>query len=309
MYSKELNAFIAVYETCSISKAAEKLYITQPALTRTIQNLEEQIGSELFLRTREGLVPTIVGELYMESAEKILKVYKEFDFSLAYINKENRGRLTIGTKMFFSSSVLPKVICAFEKQYPNVELTIYEGLGVDVEKKLLKNNVDVAIIHLPVISEQLIPVPIGRERFMLAVDANNKLNDTVYYKEGETTPYMDLSLCKNENFLLTQPNQKIRQDTDRILCNAGVKPHVKLQSSNLQTIAKLVSEGVGISLIPSSYINSFHEIENPKYYNIESSLDPFCEVGIIYHKDMKDNLFIKEFIEIAKKSLKEVFCF
>ncbi len=305
MYFKEINAFIAVYEAKSISKAAQKLYMTQPSLTRLIQGIEEQVGTNLFTRTRDGLIPTLTGELYMDKANQILKIQKDFELSLAFVTSENRGRLTIGTKSFLSSSVLPKVISNFEKKYQNVEITIFEGIGTDVEKEILKNSVDVAIIHLPTISEQLVCMPIGKEKFYIAVNKNDELNN-LSYRKNDGLLYLDLKELKNKDFLLMQPNQKIRQETDRLLSLANITPNIKLQSTNIFTIINLVREGVGISIIPSSYID-FNDINSPNYYNIEQNFNPFCDIGVIYHKDMQGNPFIKEFVNIAKEVLSEMF--
>ncbi len=305
MYFKEITAFITVYETKSISKAAQKLYMTQPSLTRLIQGIEEQVGTSLFIRTRDGLVPTLTGELYMDKANQILKIQKDFELSLAFINSENRGRLTVGTKSFFSSSVLPKVIASFEKKYQNVEITIFEGLGTDVEKEIIKNSVDVAIIHLTATSDNLVCVPVGKEKFYIAVNKDDEVNNLSFLK-SDGLSYLNLKDLENKDFLLMQPNQKIRQETDRILSLANIIPNIKLQSTNLHTIKNLVSEGVGVSIIPSSYID-FTDTSSINYYNIDPGLNPFCEVGIVYNKEMQNNPFIKEFVSLAKDVLSNMF--
>ncbi len=307
MYFKELTAFIAVYEAKSISKAAQKLYMTQPSLTRLIQGIEEQVGSSLFTRTREGLIPTLTGELYMDKANQILKIQKDFELSLAFVNDSNRGRLTIGTKSFFSSSVLPKVISSFQKKFQNVEITIFESLGNDVEKEITKNSVDVAIVHLPTSSDQLVCLPVGKEKFYIAISKDDEINNLAF-KKSDGLLYFNLSDLKDKDFLFAQPNQKIRQETDRIISLAKISPNIKLQCTNIHTINNLVSEGVGVSIIPSSYIN-FNDSNNPNYYNIDSSFNPYCEVGVIYNKDMHGNPFIKEFTNIAKEVLSSIFSF
>ena len=105
MTLRELKVFVSVYENQSISKAAERLYMTQPTLTRVIQNIESEVGSQLFKRTRNGIVPTVAGEIYMENAKKMIDMYRHLEISLATVNTENRGKLIIGSNFFLHISV------------------------------------------------------------------------------------------------------------------------------------------------------------------------------------------------------------
>lgn len=307
MTLKELQIFISVYENHSISKASERLYITQPSITRAIQKIENEVGSELFKRTRDGLKPTLAGDIYMKSAQKMISLYRQLQISLEDISKENKGRLTIGTNFFLGSFVLPIVISAFEKSYKNIEITIIEGTSTEIENEISKGIVDIGIIHLPVQSSSINYRVVGQEKFYLAVPPQDALNDMAYLKPSSNIPFIDLTLVQNRQFILNHPNQRARQETERIFKNAGINPNKKLAIRNIQTVAKLVGRGVGLSLIPSCYIKLFSDTDAPNYYNIEDNLHPEWNVGVIWAKNLPMTNSIKEFINICTEILPEIY--
>lgn len=309
MTLKELQIFSSVYENQSISKAAERLYIAQPSLTRIIQTIESEAGAQLFKRTRDGLKPTVAGEIYMESAKKMIEMYRQLEISLAAVSSENKGKLTIGSNFFLGACVLPIVVSEFEKRFKNIELTIVEGNSTEIESEISKGIVDIGIIHMPVQSPAVKSFVVGQERFFIALPPDDALTAMAYSKDGFTLPYIDLKLAAKRNFILNHPNQRARQESERIFANAGFKPNIKFQTKNIQTISKLVGRGVGISLVPSSYITLFSNVDNPSYYNIEEDLNPYWPVAVIIAKNLPMTNSIKEFITICQEVLPTIYNF
>ncbi|WP_409966976.1 LysR family transcriptional regulator [Bengtsoniella intestinalis] len=307
MTRKELQGFMAVYEYGSISKAAERLYMAQPSLTRIIKKIEQDTGNELFKRTNDGLKPTAAGELYRHSAQQMMDIYHQMDQAMSSINAENRGKLTVGTTFFLGSIVLPVILHEFKRTYPNIAITIIEGTSWEIKSEIAKGAVDVGIIHLPVEDKNIETIVLGQERFYLAVPPEDAINLTAYQKEDNRLPYIDLSLVKNRPFILTHPGQRAREEAMRICQEAGFEPSVQYTTKNLQTAANLVSIGIGFSIIPSSYLLTFNNHSLPNYYNIEEAYHPEWPLAVIYAKTIRPTKSFDAFVSLCKEVLPPIY--
>ncbi len=306
MNIKEIHAFISVYDNRSITKAAERLYMSQPTLTRIIKKIEEDTGTELFKRTTEGIIPTIAGDIYNEHARKMIELYRNLEHSISLVEKENNGKLTIGTTFFLGAIALPAVLSEFSIKYPNIKFEIIEGNSFEIEAEIVKGIVDVGIIHLPVSNPNLEIIDIGKEKLLIALSKDNPLNNFSYVKEDGLS-YFDINLLKDQPFILNAPSQRAQQEVVRVCKNAGFTPLVQYQTRNLQTIINLVSKGLGVSIIPSSYLNIFDKRSPPNYYHIENNFNPDWHLAVIYAKNLALPKGFHEFLEICKSTLPPLF--
>lgn len=307
MTRKELHCFMAVYTHGSISKAAERLYMAQPSLTRIIKKIEQEADAMLFKRTSDGLTPTAAGEIYHHNAQQMLDIYRQLEQSMSSISQENRGKLTVGTTFFLGSIVLPVIIREFTRTYPNIEITIIEGTSWEIKAEIAKGAVDVGIIHLPVEDKNIQTLVMGQERFYLAVPPEDAINLMAYQKEDDKLPYIDLNLVKHRPFILTHPGQRAREEAMRICAEAGFEPNVQYVTKNLQTAANLVSMGIGFSIIPSSYLLSFNGHTIPNYYNIEETYHPEWPLAVIYSKTLHPTKSFDAFVALCKEVLPPIY--
>ncbi len=124
MTSQQLEYIIALADEKSFSKASHKLYISQPALSQFVKNLESELNVQLFDRSTTPIKLTYAGELYVKSARKIQSIMTELNNELADLTILNIGELSIGTIPFRAASMLPKSIVAFRKKYPGITLIL-----------------------------------------------------------------------------------------------------------------------------------------------------------------------------------------
>lgn len=141
------KVFLAVAENLSFSKAAEELFISQPAVTKHIKELESKLNSTLFERKGNRIYLTKAGKVNYEFLKKIKQQYEELEFELGRLNNTFKGTLHIGASSTISQYVIPEVIAAFYKRYPNIDLHLYSGNSVDMQKKLLADEVDIALVE------------------------------------------------------------------------------------------------------------------------------------------------------------------
>lgn len=141
------SVFLKVAENLSFSKASKELFISQPAVTKHIKQLEENLKTALFYRRGNKIQLTKSGELTYKILKKVEGIYEELSFEIGLLNNSFKGTLKIGASSTISQYLIPKVIAAFHKRYPKIELFIYNGNSFEMEEKLLNNEIDIALVE------------------------------------------------------------------------------------------------------------------------------------------------------------------
>ncbi len=141
------TVFIAVAEKLSISKAANELNISQPAVTRHIKELEDRYKTNLLERKGNKIYLTKAGEKVYNAFKAIAQQYRELDFEIGQLQDSISGEFKIGASSTISQYVIPKVIASFHKRYPKIQIFLMNGNSFEVEKLLLDNQVDVAMVE------------------------------------------------------------------------------------------------------------------------------------------------------------------
>jgi DNA-binding transcriptional LysR family regulator len=141
------NVFLTVAENLSFTSAAEELFISQPAVTKHIKELENKLKIQLFIRKGNKIYLTKAGKLTYHYLKEIKQQYNELNFKLARINDTYKGILKIGASSTISQYIIPKVIVAFHKHYPKIELYLFNGNSLEIEQKLLENEIDFALVE------------------------------------------------------------------------------------------------------------------------------------------------------------------
>ena len=141
------NVFLSVAENLSFSKASEDLFISQPAVTKHIKELENKLNIALFERKGNKVYLTKAGKLTYNYLKKIKQQYSELEFELGRLNDTFKGTLRIGASSTISQYLIPSVIAAFHKRYPEIKFYLYNGNSLEMEQKLLNNEIDLALVE------------------------------------------------------------------------------------------------------------------------------------------------------------------
>ena len=141
------KVFVAVAENLSFSKAANELFISQPAVTKHIKELERQLGIALFHRKGNRIYLTRAGEITYKFDKQALQLYNELDFALGALKDEHKGTLRIGASSTIAQYVIPKVLAQYHKRYPKIDLSLFNGNSFEIEQKLIDNKIDIALVE------------------------------------------------------------------------------------------------------------------------------------------------------------------
>jgi DNA-binding transcriptional LysR family regulator len=257
----ELRRFLVLAEELHFRKAAERLFVSQPALSKQIQRLEEKIGGPLFARTRRKVALTEAGRVLIPLAEK-LATESRVTFDSARAAVEGRaGTLRIGFGIASVSAVLPRTILRFRRDNPLVELQMRDMSTPSQISALLDAKIDIGIVRLPVAHTELDTRPLFCDRLVAATPRS------VSYKSREGLA------CLRDRPFICLPRSVSETFHDHVLglCRrAGFTPRVVQEASELFTILNLIRAGLGVSLVPSSALRMhvpgvrFHALHMPE---------------------------------------------
>ena len=305
MTDKELLYIRAVAEERSISKAAQKLFITQPSLSQCIQRIENTLGTRLFTRTSSGLTLTYAGERYCQIAGQILRIYNDFELEVSDINNLKKGRVTIGITTYMSTYFLPSILPAFHRLYPNIEVYVLEETSTQLERDLGSGRLDFALSHLSPPPEN-VPAdnvefrPLHQDPFVLTVPPGHPLcRDAVQYP-GEEFPRIDLLRFAQEPFVMVTRGQRIRKISDMILGRAQINPPIVLSTKSFETARRLAAQGMGVTFTPRQYLDIFPGHYPGEYYCIDPLYHPYWTLGI--------GVLKSGYLSRAAQSLIEMIC-
>ncbi|MEN6412318.1 MAG: LysR family transcriptional regulator [Veillonellales bacterium] len=289
MTERELLYVKTVADEKSISKAAHKLFLTQPSLSICIQKIEANLGIKLFKRTNNGLLPTFAGERYYQIAKEILKIYNDFEIEISDINNLKKGKITIGITVYLATYVLPLVLPAFKRKCPNIDVFITEKNSTELDRALHSGEIDFAIMHTFPFNEQVsnpntVIYPLFKDPLMLVTKKNHPLRQHAVPVNGLEYFSIDLTLFKREPFVMITREQKIGQVAHMILQKAGIDPIIALTTKSYETARRLACEDIGVTFIPRQYLQISSSDYYPDYYYIDEKYTPYWTLCVSVQK-------------------------
>jgi DNA-binding transcriptional LysR family regulator len=186
IFDFRLKVFYTVAQRLSFTKAAVELYITQPAITKHIKGLEQQLDVQLFRRNGNSIQLTTAGKILVQYAEKIFQTYTELETELAHFEA---GTVHIGASTTVAQTILPKLLAMFKKTYPAVTFTFTQGNTDLITQLVLAEKIDIAIVEGGTHYPQIAYAPFAKDEIVLVTRANNQLS-----KKAEITPKQLLNI-------------------------------------------------------------------------------------------------------------------
>jgi DNA-binding transcriptional LysR family regulator len=214
---RTLHYIITVAEEGNISKAAQKLHLSQPSLSHCILKQERELGVVFFDRTRQPLQLTYAGERYIAAAQNILNVKERLEKEMEDIANAAKGRLAVGLTKAHSAYLLPRVIPRFRTFYPGFEIVLTEGAVSSLEADLVADRAEIALLVMPVQSEYLRYECLYDEKSLLCLPEGHPLVDR--YEKSSA----DIALLKDEPLILYKKGMKIRKMSGALFAEAGIR--------------------------------------------------------------------------------------
>lgn len=250
MNSKQLQYAVELSSILNVSQTAEKLNITQPALSKQILLLEKELGVTLFDRSTTPLKITRAGECFINEAREILFKEERLKHLMEDFKNDDKGRLTIGISPFRASYFISDVIKKLQQEYKGLQVVLKEEKSSELQKQAIEGLVDFAIINLPVDEALLDVIELEPEPIVLATNKN-----LLRFIEGdENQKEIDLSDCKNMPFIALSKNQELRKLFDKLCLTCNFSPEIKAEVVGITTAWNLAKEGVGAAVLPLRFL-------------------------------------------------------
>jgi len=301
----------AVYKERSFSRAAESLYISQPALSAMVKKVEAKVGMELFDRTTNPIRLTECGKRYIETAESIMDLEDEFSRYVGNLSELRAGEVSVGGTYLFSAFVLPPIIREFSEKYPNINVNLFEGHTSMLEEKLFQGELDLIIDNYVLEESVYQRYVFMEEHLILAVPKSYPENEQVkecqlsaedirqnrhYLKE---CPSVSLKVFEKEPFVLLRLHNDTRKRVEAICARAGVKLNVTMMLNQLLTTYHFTGFGMGASVVSDTVIKSQPTDDGIVYYKID---DPDAVRQVyLYHR--KTKYLTRSMVEFMKTAI------
>lgn len=244
---KKYEAFEKIVDLGSLSKAAEEMGLTQPGVSHMLSGLEEELGVPLLRRSRVGVKLTPEGERLMPLIREILRTQERLDQEASELRGVSGGTVRIGTFTSVAVHWLPAIMQAFGVQYPKVEFKLFNGDYHDVDRWLIEGSVDVGFVALP--SELKCEcIPLKEDRLLAILPKNHPLakKEVCPVKEVAALPFISLLETSDD-------------DARRALEAAGAKPNVRFTTKDDYAVIAMVSQGLGVSIVPELLLKGREE--------------------------------------------------
>lgn len=234
-----LEQFVCVARTKNFTRAATELHLSQSALSRAIQKLEEQLGQPLFERKPREIVLTDLGELLLERAKVILKLVEDTFAELSEAGR--RGRIRLGTIPTIAPYYLPVLLGSFAEMNPDISVIVQEDTTENLIKRCSHGEIDIAILALPVIAKYLEVEPLFDEELLLVVPTGHPL---------ATAKSVAIASVESYPFIMLNEAHCLSDNISTFCRNQSVQPVTVERTNQLATIQELVALDHGVSIVP-----------------------------------------------------------
>lgn len=255
MNSRQLQYAIALSQTLNFSQVAEKLNISQPALSKQILGLEKELGVKLFDRSTIPLTLTPAGKHFIQGAQDL--IYREAQLlrSIEQFKSGEAGQLIIGVTPFRSSYLIPEIVSKFREVYPNIQVTLQEAGSDLLRKEAAEGKYDFAVVNLPVDESTLDVLPLESDRLALVIPPN-----LMHLLPGcPNLQEVDFVECMNLPFVVVHKSQEMRRLFDSLCASHGFQPIIAAEVVSLTTAWAMACAGVAATILPLQFINQRYQ--------------------------------------------------
>lgn len=281
MELRQLKYFVAVAEELNFRRAAEKLYIQQPPLSRQIQHLERELGVKLFHRTKKSVSLTEAGKAFLDEAKLTLAQAQR---AISVVKTKSTSTLTIGFSICAFDRIIPDLIHQFRQEYPETDINLTEMSKEKQIAALLNRQIDLGFCYAPITQPELESVTILSEPLAVVLPLDHPLAQQ---------EQIELRSLQNESFILCPQDIKpdVRQQIEQLCISAGFELKIAQEASPPEVQLRLVESGMGISLM-SSGSQTRHRAK--VVYRSIANFTPKLKIAAFWHRDLQsivlDNL-------------------
>ena len=292
-----LNSLLVFHEVAkhkSFSNAAEELFISQPAVTKHIKNLELKVGMGLIQRGKGKFALTETGKILFKYTHKISSHLMEIENVLGIFQKDHHGLLKIGTTESYSKCLMPKLLSGFQDAHPYFKIVLKVGNSEEIEKSLLDYENDLGLIAVAKASSKFELVPFLKEELVLIVPPSHPLSK----KKA-----VSLEMIEEFPFIIRAKGSMTRRILFHAFKKFDIHPSLLIEAGSSEFIKQWVSEGKGVSVVVKRLGEDDEERGMIKMIPLLEKL--YLEVAVLYLKEERVNPVIKAFVRYIENKRRD----
>ena len=289
----QLKYFQAVAKHQHLTKAAQEMNVSQPALSKMIAKLEQDLGYELFDRSGRQIRLNKLGAAYLIRVENIFMELKAGERELAFLSEQQKELISVAVTI---PLILPELLGGFLDTHSKARFRQYHASSERMKKQLETGEIDVGISTVPMSGEEIEWVPVLEEEILLSVPLTHPL--------AERTS-INLKEVQNDPFIVMSSGYGFRDMTEKFCAKAGFYPNYAFEGDETGVTYELVEKGLGVAFCPAIIRSSKATLLKIARLKIS---DPECKriVGLVWHKDRKHSVMVKEFISYTIDFLEQI---
>ncbi len=284
----QIETFLEVARLLNFSRAAEKRFRTQPAISAQVRALEDEVGAKLLDRSGGKVSLTLAGKAFQRYAEQALEARRGIISQLAEMERVPRGEIVVAANEATCLHILPEVFAEFKKLYPNVAVSIDRLERPRILEAVIDNSVDFGVVSLPEGDNRLTVVPIHRDELAVIVSPQHPLS------KSKSVKVADLGACP----LVVPPIGRTRDAIENLFHERQLKPSISMELDSNELIKRFVAAGVGIGFMARSFVQQ--EVRAGTLAALAmADANIRRDLGLVFRKDKALSRGALAFIDIA----------
>ncbi len=314
-YINHMEAIYTIYKEKSFTRAAEKLYISQPALSYTVRKVETDLGFPIFERSGKEVSLTQVGERVIKSISEIMRIRATLSSEIDDLLKLKKGSVVIGSTTFVASYILPGILRKFRASYPDVEISVVVDQSTELEEKLEREQLDIIIDNATNFVDWYQYTPLLREHILIGVPKEFDINESIekfripneVIQSSETDfsslPKLPITRLRDEKFVLLKRGNKLRQISRQIFEESRCVTNIAMEFDRLHTAVSYAEAGFGVCFLTDTTLRYSNACENLYIYSPETEFSTLT-LYIIYKKNRYQTSAATELVRFIKEAQK-----
>lgn len=283
MKLREYEYMLAIAQEANMTRAAQRLYISQPALSKLLASIESELGVQLFRQENRRMIPTAAGKIYLENAEKILSLNHDMERTVRLASSQSE--LTLAYPLIYSGFITGSVLPAMCRINPSVSVHILHSAQSKILDHILHGHFPFAVgIVTDSIRQSASFINIGQQEMVLAVHKGHPLETQAVLRADCTYPYIPAEALSNFPFLVPSPTSFSGHFAVNYFYQHQLHPSIVLSSPLTRPLYQSVSMDCGIAFLPSIPLRHMQLADSITYLSVEPCVHPYT-VGLIFRKD------------------------
>ncbi|MBQ7544804.1 MAG: LysR family transcriptional regulator [Synergistaceae bacterium] len=288
---QELEYIYAIYKAGSFSRAAENLYITQPALSMAVKKVEASIGMALFDRSTRPVSLTEAGKIYVDAVEKMLALEEDMTNQIHDIHELRAGSLCIGGSHYINAYILPEAMATFSAEYPGIRLELVEASSAELAEMLEERLIDLTFSCREDIINNFEHIPAFKDHILLAVSPLRmnlpcalSAEDVIEGKHLQADcPAIPAEAMNGLEYVILSEGNNLHDRALTIFQEAGITPRIKLEIAQLATSYHLAGANFGAAFISDRMIQRGDD--GLRFYRIDSDVTERAFYGVLPRRE------------------------